>query len=164
MQRDPHPALFRFVDPPRVALVLHGLDGAEWAVTMSAGTERFIGHYSRLGGIDAEGPLLDYRATAESSPSQGGGCASLLEGTLPSKGPKAEPWVEVRPDPVRQCRPEDSKAGGRRAPRSARADIDSAGRQDIAHLVIGSLCAVGRNIWVKVVHEMVLRAHRQDVA
>jgi hypothetical protein len=64
MQPEPFRALFRFAAAPRVELVLRAPGGAPWVLTMSAGVERFIGLYPRLGGIAAEGPILDYRATA----------------------------------------------------------------------------------------------------
>lgn len=68
MQPEPFRALFRFAAAPRVEprveLVLRAPGGAPWVLTMSAGVERFIGLYPRLGGIAAEGPLLDYRAIA----------------------------------------------------------------------------------------------------
>src|SRR3546814_3318771 len=32
----------------RIALILHTSDGCPWPLTMSAGTEIFIGHYRRL--------------------------------------------------------------------------------------------------------------------
>jgi hypothetical protein len=42
-----------------LALVL--ADGTSWRILMSHGTERFIGHYSRVAGFEAEGPVLSYR-------------------------------------------------------------------------------------------------------
>jgi len=56
-----HPAfLSAIADPTRVELVLRLEDGSPWRLTVSAGVERFIGHYPRLDGIDAGGPLLHF--------------------------------------------------------------------------------------------------------
>lgn len=52
----------RAADAPRVELLLHLPDGAPWRLSVSAGIERFIGHYPRLDGIAAAGALLEYRA------------------------------------------------------------------------------------------------------
>ena len=46
---------------PRTELVLRLADGAPWRLTLSVGCERFIGHYPRLEGIEADGPVLSYR-------------------------------------------------------------------------------------------------------
>jgi hypothetical protein len=49
---------------PRIELLLWQADGQPWSVSFSPGIERFIGAYPRLDGIDAGGPLLEYRAVA----------------------------------------------------------------------------------------------------
>ena len=58
--------------PAEVELVLRLADGGPWRLRFSAGTERFIGPYPRLGGIMSDGPLLEYEivagSTAESQP------------------------------------------------------------------------------------------------
>jgi hypothetical protein len=51
-----------FLNAPRVELVLRLADGSPWRLTLSAGSERFIGYYPRLDSFDAGGPLLSYRA------------------------------------------------------------------------------------------------------
>lgn len=57
-----HPAFLRAVaDPRRIELVLRLEDGSPWKLTLSAGMERFIGHYPRVDGLDAGGPLLRFR-------------------------------------------------------------------------------------------------------
>ena len=48
----------------RTELILRLADGSPWTLSVSAGIERFIGHYARLPGIEAEGPLLSYRSVA----------------------------------------------------------------------------------------------------
>ena len=56
-----HPAFLAAVaDPVRVELVLLCPDGSPWRLTLSPGMERFIGHYPRIDGIDAGGPLLRF--------------------------------------------------------------------------------------------------------
>lgn len=35
-------------------------DGRRWALTVSQGMERFIGHYPRVAGLGSGGPLLRY--------------------------------------------------------------------------------------------------------
>jgi hypothetical protein len=58
-----HPALFSAVAAsPRIELVLRLEDGSPWRLNVSAGMDRFIGYYSRVDGLDAEGPLLRFRA------------------------------------------------------------------------------------------------------
>ena len=44
----------------RVELRLRLPDGAPWVLSVSAGVERFIGPYPRLGGIMSDGPLLEF--------------------------------------------------------------------------------------------------------
>jgi hypothetical protein len=57
-----HPAfLSAIADANRVELVLHLEDGSPWRLTVSAGMERFIGHYPRVEGLDAGGPLLRFQ-------------------------------------------------------------------------------------------------------
>ena len=54
--------MFRAPEQGQIALVLPGSDGDAWTLTMSAGTERFIGRYPRLESIAAgDEPLLDFR-------------------------------------------------------------------------------------------------------
>ena len=54
-------ALFRpRPDTPRLALVLRLGDGTPWRLTLSPGTERFIGYYPLVEGIDPGGPLLRF--------------------------------------------------------------------------------------------------------
>jgi hypothetical protein len=36
-------------------------DGDAWDLTVSAGTERFIGYYSLVPGLRSQGPLLEYQ-------------------------------------------------------------------------------------------------------
>ena len=45
----------------KVVLNLMTPDGSVWGLTMSAGTERFIGRYSQVPGLAADGPLLEYQ-------------------------------------------------------------------------------------------------------
>ena len=47
--------------PATVELALRLEDGTLWQVSMSAGTERFIGAYSRLDGFRGDAPLLTYQ-------------------------------------------------------------------------------------------------------
>ena len=57
-----HPAFLAAVaDPVRLELVLRDADGSPWRLTVSAGMERFIGHYPRVDGLDCGGPLLSFR-------------------------------------------------------------------------------------------------------
>ena len=57
-----HPAFLpATAAPSRIALVLRLEDGSPWRLTVSAGMERFIGHYPRLDGFDSGGPLLRFR-------------------------------------------------------------------------------------------------------
>jgi hypothetical protein len=58
-----HPAFFPAVAAvPRVELLLRLEDGSPWALTVSAGMERFIGYYPKVDGIDSGEPLLSFRA------------------------------------------------------------------------------------------------------
>jgi len=58
-----HPAFLPAIAAPsRVELVLRLEDGSPWRLTVSAGVECFIGHYPRVDGFDAEGPLLLFHA------------------------------------------------------------------------------------------------------
>jgi Protein of unknown function (DUF5818) len=43
-----------------VQLMLKTPAGARWALTLSQGMERFIGHYPRVAGLGSGGPLLRY--------------------------------------------------------------------------------------------------------
>jgi hypothetical protein len=49
---------------PRTELVLRQADGRSWRLLMSRGCEKFIGHYPRVPGIEADGPILAYRSVA----------------------------------------------------------------------------------------------------
>ena len=51
----------------RTELVLHLADGTPWRLLMSPGTERFIGAYPRIGGMEGGGPLLSFRSVAAAS-------------------------------------------------------------------------------------------------
>jgi len=44
----------------RLQLMLKTPDGRRWALTVSQGMERFIGHYPRIAGLGSGGPLLRY--------------------------------------------------------------------------------------------------------
>ena len=46
---------------PCLELELRLEDGSPWRLTVSAGMERFIGHYPLVDGLDAGGPLLRFR-------------------------------------------------------------------------------------------------------
>lgn len=62
MRPHPKPMMFREeAEPPKVELVLTRQDGSLWSLTMSAGMERFVGSYPRLGAMIAAGPLLAFR-------------------------------------------------------------------------------------------------------
>jgi hypothetical protein len=61
MRHQPTRFMFRDAEPAKVELVLSARDGSPWSLVMTAGTERFIGHYPRLGEMIAAGPLLAYR-------------------------------------------------------------------------------------------------------
>lgn len=43
-----------------VQLMLKTPDGRRWALALSQGMERFIGHYPRVAGLGSGGPLLRY--------------------------------------------------------------------------------------------------------
>jgi hypothetical protein len=62
MSAVPHRFLIQAPQQGQIALVLTDSDGAPWTLTMSPGSERFIGRYPRLesfAGIDT--PLLEFR-------------------------------------------------------------------------------------------------------
>ena len=61
MRRDTAFSPFGADNLPKVELELLLADGSPWRLTFSPGIERFIGHYPRLDGIDAGGPLLQFR-------------------------------------------------------------------------------------------------------
>ena len=46
----------------KLRLNLRTPDGASWELTMTAGMERFIGHYSQVPGLESDGRLLEYQA------------------------------------------------------------------------------------------------------
>ena len=50
--------------PATVELALRLEDGTPWRVSMSAGTERFIGAYSRLDAFRSDDVLLTYRTVS----------------------------------------------------------------------------------------------------
>ena len=54
--------MFQAPERARIELLLTRADGTPWAVTMSAGTEKFIGRYPRLTRFIVDGPLLDFRS------------------------------------------------------------------------------------------------------
>ena len=62
MRRQPSGFMFQASERARIELLLTRADGSPWAVTMSAGTEKFIGRYPRLTRFIIDGPLLDYRS------------------------------------------------------------------------------------------------------
>ena len=47
--------------PPKIRLELRTSDGGGWDLTVSAGMERFIGHYPRVPGLGTCGALLEYQ-------------------------------------------------------------------------------------------------------
>ncbi|HEX8062898.1 MAG TPA: hypothetical protein VF535_06750 [Allosphingosinicella sp.] len=47
--------------PAKLQLMLRTPDGAGWDLTVSAGMERFIGHYSQVPGLSSASPLLEYQ-------------------------------------------------------------------------------------------------------
>jgi hypothetical protein len=47
---------------PCLELLLRLEDGSPWRLTVSAGMERFIGHYPLVDGLDCGGPLLRFTA------------------------------------------------------------------------------------------------------
>ncbi len=58
-----HPAFLPAkADPSRIELMLRLEDGSPWRLTVSPGTERFIGYYPLGDGLDAGGSLLRFRA------------------------------------------------------------------------------------------------------
>ena len=62
MRAQPIGFMFQAPQRARIELTLVRADGSPWTVTMSAGTEKFIGRYPRLTRLMVDGPLLDYRA------------------------------------------------------------------------------------------------------
>jgi hypothetical protein len=62
MQAQPTRFMFQAPEQARVELLLTTADGSPWTLTMSAGTEKFIGRYPRLTRLLVDGALLDYRA------------------------------------------------------------------------------------------------------
>lgn len=57
--RDPHPLPMR--RSSQILLDLRTPDGAGWSLVVSAGMERFIGHYSKVPGFGSASPLLEYQ-------------------------------------------------------------------------------------------------------
>ena len=47
--------------PRQLRLNLRTPEGGAWDLTVSAGMERFIGHYSKVPGLASDSPLLDYQ-------------------------------------------------------------------------------------------------------
>ncbi len=47
--------------PAKIQLMLRTRSGGRWAVTLSHGMERFIGHYPKVPGISSDSRLLEYR-------------------------------------------------------------------------------------------------------
>jgi hypothetical protein len=62
MRAQPTGFMFKAPEEARIELLLLRADGTPWSLTMSAGTEKFIGRYPRLTRLLIDGPLLDYRA------------------------------------------------------------------------------------------------------
>jgi hypothetical protein len=57
-----HPAFLPALTArPRVELLLCLDDGRPWALTVSAGMERFIGYYPKVDGLRSDGPLLTFQ-------------------------------------------------------------------------------------------------------
>lgn len=54
--------MFNGAETAQVELVLSRSDGTPWTLRMSAGCERFVGHYPRLARMVVDGPVLSYRA------------------------------------------------------------------------------------------------------
>lgn len=52
----------------RIALILHTSDGCPWPLTMSAGTEIFIGHYRRLNEFNCGGRLIYFQGSIDAGP------------------------------------------------------------------------------------------------
>src|SRR3546814_15641904 len=52
----------------RIALILHTSDGCPWPLTMSAGTEIFIGHYRRLNEFNCGARLIYFQGSIEAGP------------------------------------------------------------------------------------------------
>ncbi len=46
---------------PQIQLNLRTPEGGAWDLTVSAGMERFIGHYSQVPGLASGSPLLEYQ-------------------------------------------------------------------------------------------------------
>jgi hypothetical protein len=57
--RSQHPPTSRRTS--QTLLMLLTPDGDRWELTVSAGTERFIGYYSLVPGLRSQGPLLEYQ-------------------------------------------------------------------------------------------------------
>ena len=47
--------------PAKIQLILRTADGGRWDVTVSDGMEIFIGHYSKVPGLNSGSRLLEYR-------------------------------------------------------------------------------------------------------
>lgn len=47
---------------PKIRLKLRTPEGEAWDLILSAGMERFIGHYSQVPGLASHSRLLDYQA------------------------------------------------------------------------------------------------------
>lgn len=62
MHRQPRGLMFQRPEPAQVELILSRNDGTPWTLSMSVGTERFVGRFPRLPRMLVDGPLLNYRA------------------------------------------------------------------------------------------------------
>ena len=62
MQQEPRGLMFQRTEPAQVELVLIRHDGTPWTLSMSAGSERFVGRFPRLPRLLLDGPLLNFRA------------------------------------------------------------------------------------------------------
>jgi hypothetical protein len=62
MKAQPRGLMFQADEPARVELVLSRSDGTSWTLSMSAGSERFVGRYPRIPRLLIDGPLLPFRA------------------------------------------------------------------------------------------------------
>jgi hypothetical protein len=61
MEAQPQAMMFKSAETAKVELVLSCNDGSPWTLRMSAGCERFVGHYPRLPRMLVDGPVLCYR-------------------------------------------------------------------------------------------------------
>ncbi|HEX8379343.1 MAG TPA: hypothetical protein VF619_02190 [Allosphingosinicella sp.] len=62
MKAQPQAMMFQKAHAAKVELVLSCNDGSPWTLRMSAGCQRFVGHYPRLPRMVVDGPVLRFRA------------------------------------------------------------------------------------------------------